>query len=829
MTINYPSFNNQIASWYKKKNDLKPGNTPERYMKHVGVNPNVPDEIESAIFEKYNLMKRNLLLGTGNTFSINKWEKNHAVNEINQIAETLGPDIERLRKTLDLDLDGKLSTMELGYLVQAIRSAKTLDETIGRLTGIKHGRLDMLVNTGIYMKRTTPHAIKTRDLLTYCKKKSLPGTTIENLISKNWISKLGHKWMIVNINNIPKKQLSAQDKQLKQMIIKLLGWKPDKMDRLEYEDTLRDVFPVVLGLNKTLEENFLNFKVRYGLLASCESVYHEEFFEVLNRLMLNLYKTPEIRRKENYQQNMQEKKLSFAHQLILKTMRRIKGAFNLKTLNMQLALKLAPLEINDLTLLAQTIKESGKSIDDKDGLEIKAISNKGAIGIRQMMPSSFYIVATTSQIPEEVLGKKEEQTLVILRNMPKYKPMQSIEQVKKIRTKTFPFIIQLNNYSELIVESKKDLLEIQDSKIDTKFIQEYGSKRIKQKTSLYNKLHQAEFNALASICFLIKEKRGSMSAYFGTGDTAIRYTNDIALILSRFPGITTVPYTVLPGDSLYSISDKLPTTMDAIRTANPDIANKKVIQKYEVLSIPIIFDANTHYVKTGETLGSILEQYFSTKKEVIVATELLIESRTNGSKITPGDKLIIPDADRVAKKLIRIEENKIKKDKKRFHLIKKGETLSSIADSHKIKLIDLLEANKLKTNSIIKPGKYLKLPEDTIKRSMKKRSLHKLETPRTASETNFIPEKKRKVSNIKKKIAKPASSSPEKMLSITLNELLASNKIKHTTFYSFANFVQKNYLKNATYDEVARHIKKNNPWIKDISKMPSDRTIQVPL
>ena len=111
-----------------------------------------------------------------------------------------------------------------------------------------------------------------------------------------------------------------------------------------------------------------------------------------------------------------------------------------------------------------------------------------------------------------------------------------------------------------------------------------------------------------------------------------------------------------------------------------------------------------HVVKKGDTLSSISKKYSIKKESIIKVNKLLDENY-----IFIGQNL------KIIENLIPEKNNNIY-----FHEIKKGESLTEIANKYNLSLIKLVEINDIKNQNILEIGTKLKLKEEI---STKKDSL----------------------------------------------------------------------------------------------------------
>ena len=111
-----------------------------------------------------------------------------------------------------------------------------------------------------------------------------------------------------------------------------------------------------------------------------------------------------------------------------------------------------------------------------------------------------------------------------------------------------------------------------------------------------------------------------------------------------------------------------------------------------------------HVVKKGDTLSSISKKYSIKKESIIKVNKLLDENY-----IFIGQNL------KIIENLIPEKNNNIY-----FHEIKKGESLTEIANKYNLSLNKLVEINDIENKNILKVGTKLKLKEEI---STKKDSL----------------------------------------------------------------------------------------------------------
>ena len=157
--------------------------------------------------------------------------------------------------------------------------------------------------------------------------------------------------------------------------------------------------------------------------------------------------------------------------------------------------------------------------------------------------------------------------------------------------------------------------------------------------------------------------------------------------------ITTNTYVVQKGDSLYSIANKLGTTVSELKKENNLTSN--TLQIGEVLRIPTkeIYEGeeNVYIVKKGDTLYSVAMANNTTVDELKKANNL------TSNILSTGQLLKIPSA--------LLPES--------TYIVKKGDSLYSIANKYNTTIDELKRINNL-TSNILSIGQVLKLPSDKV-------------------------------------------------------------------------------------------------------------------
>lgn len=156
-------------------------------------------------------------------------------------------------------------------------------------------------------------------------------------------------------------------------------------------------------------------------------------------------------------------------------------------------------------------------------------------------------------------------------------------------------------------------------------------------------------------------------------------------------------YIVKKGDTLYGISNQFGISatelaeLNGIKGSNLDVG--------QVLLIPINLGENPnnmfmYTVKKGDTLYGISRKYNTTVQEIIDLNHL------KDTNLTPGMVIRIPE--------IYTKEEETYMPNYINYIVKKGDTLYSIADKYGIDINLLIKDNGLESN-ILKPGQLLRI------------------------------------------------------------------------------------------------------------------------
>lgn len=164
-------------------------------------------------------------------------------------------------------------------------------------------------------------------------------------------------------------------------------------------------------------------------------------------------------------------------------------------------------------------------------------------------------------------------------------------------------------------------------------------------------------------------------------------------------------YTVQRGDSLYSIAKKFNVSVDVLKAAN-NLQNN-LIRIGQKLVIPGFTDTNlstiTYVVQKGDTLYAIASTYNTTVDEIKRLNNL------NSNILSIGEELKIPTSESMIPNTEPILDSN-------SYVVKRGDTLYSIAKSNNVNLQDLINLNNL-TDYELYIGQILKIPSEEIDNS----------------------------------------------------------------------------------------------------------------
>ena len=142
-------------------------------------------------------------------------------------------------------------------------------------------------------------------------------------------------------------------------------------------------------------------------------------------------------------------------------------------------------------------------------------------------------------------------------------------------------------------------------------------------------------------------------------------------------------YIVKKGDTLYSISKKFNISIDNLKQINNIVGNNiSEGQKLYLTNIEQNNDNNTYIVKKGDTLYSIAKQFNLKIEDIIKENEL------NGNILDIGQLLLIPNKSNNENEELLVEEYDV-------YIVKKGDSLWKIARENNITVPELIDLNNL--------------------------------------------------------------------------------------------------------------------------------------
>ena len=198
------------------------------------------------------------------------------------------------------------------------------------------------------------------------------------------------------------------------------------------------------------------------------------------------------------------------------------------------------------------------------------------------------------------------------------------------------------------------------------------------------------------------------------GDDQVDISAEEADARLRLSPLTTwrrVTYRVRSGDTISGIARRWHITAKSIISANRLRSDRLRIGQRLVLTVPnverapivpVVQNQGQHViyrVKSGDTLGAIASSY-----GVSVAS-LRMTNRIQGNVIRPGQRLRIP------------KMGASQTPDTRIYTVKKGDTLSEIADRYDVSVVMLKRANRLTSNSL-SIGDRLEIPSSDSSQSV---------------------------------------------------------------------------------------------------------------
>jgi peptidoglycan DL-endopeptidase LytF len=151
---------------------------------------------------------------------------------------------------------------------------------------------------------------------------------------------------------------------------------------------------------------------------------------------------------------------------------------------------------------------------------------------------------------------------------------------------------------------------------------------------------------------------------------------------------TTGSYVVVPGDTLFLLSQKFNTTINTLKQINNLQSDALYVgQHLELPRSNSIDSNNTYSVKSGDTLAVIANKYG------VSVNDLMNINQLNNDKIFIGQTLKIP-------------ETSLEKTNPTTYIVQAGDTLGKIATTNGITIDEIKQMNDL-TSDMIYPGQAL--------------------------------------------------------------------------------------------------------------------------
>ena len=151
-------------------------------------------------------------------------------------------------------------------------------------------------------------------------------------------------------------------------------------------------------------------------------------------------------------------------------------------------------------------------------------------------------------------------------------------------------------------------------------------------------------------------------------------------------------YTVVLGDSLWSIAKKFGITVDDLKNINNLSSN--LLKIGQVLNIPLNKNNINYVVKSGDTLYKIASKYN------VGVSDIMKLNNLSSNLLSIGQVLLIPSDYSETDDIIY------------EYIVKSGDTLYKIANIYNVKLDDLIRLNNLASNNL-SIGQIIKIPNNT--------------------------------------------------------------------------------------------------------------------
>lgn len=197
-------------------------------------------------------------------------------------------------------------------------------------------------------------------------------------------------------------------------------------------------------------------------------------------------------------------------------------------------------------------------------------------------------------------------------------------------------------------------------------------------------------------------------------------------------GVKYAVYTVVKGDTLYSLSKRYDVSIDQITTSNPILSEG--LKAGQNIKIPLKKEADSksakksakrnkklfrnYIVRKGDTMYSIAKVY-----GVSVNTLIADNSNIDPAHLPVGANILIrrseigtvsEQSNREQMDHYKGKMNSVATDSYNYHVVHSGETASSIATKFNTTIQDLLALNGFSSESNIREGLIIKVPKSTV-------------------------------------------------------------------------------------------------------------------
>lgn len=192
-------------------------------------------------------------------------------------------------------------------------------------------------------------------------------------------------------------------------------------------------------------------------------------------------------------------------------------------------------------------------------------------------------------------------------------------------------------------------------------------------------------------------KGKKLHIYTGSSKSVAAYNGSKSQSTSTVPTGKYVTYKIRKGDTIGQIAEKHGVSSSQLRKWNNIRGNKIVTGKtLKIYGKNVSSNSNSdvvvHKIGKGDTIGGIALKY------QVSANEIRAWNNISGNIIVAGETLKIYKNGKAPDK---IANNKNYSSKKTNYIVKKGDTIGQIAESHKVRSSDIRNWNKIQGNKIV--------------------------------------------------------------------------------------------------------------------------------